>query len=134
MKLLNLKALCIIISVALFSLSSCKKNNEDIAPTAAGEWVGKYGAGNSVPNSYYCFVINNNGTMVVKSNTVITPTMGTGTWGITNGIFVGIYSYESEPGVKYNVSAKIDLVNNTMDGSWGYGETGANDGTFTMNR
>lgn len=137
MKTLNLRSLFFIAAMALFTFSSCKKNKDEItpaAPTAAGVWAGKYGVGNDVPVSYFSFIINDNGTMQVKSGEVNNPSLGTGTWKITDGIFTGVYFYNGYPSDKYNVSAKINLVNNTMEGSWGSGETDADDGTFTMTR
>jgi len=137
MKKLNVRSLFFIAALALFTFSSCKKNKEDIAPpalTAAGVWTGLYGSGNNVPASYFSFIINDNGTMQVKSGDVNNPALGIGTWKITDGIFTGVYYYNLDPSFKYNVSAKIDLVKNTMEGSWGIGETVADKGTFTMTR
>ena len=69
--------------------------------------------------------------MIVRSGTVSNLDPGPGTWTITDGIFKGVYNYDSDPAFKYNESAKIDLVNNTMDGSRGFGETVADKGSFT---
>lgn len=137
MKTLNLKSIFFMAAVALFTFSSCKKDNAEIiapAPTAAGTWTGLYGGGNNVPSNYYNFVINANGTMIVKSGSVNNTDPGSGTWTITDGIFKAVYYYNSDPAFKYNVSAKIDLVKNTMDGSWGFGEIVPDKGTFTMTR
>ncbi len=137
MKAFNVKSFFFMAAVAVFTFSSCKKDNNGIivpAPTAAGTWSGLYGGGNNTPTNYFSFVINGNGTMQVRSENVNNPVLGTGTWSVTDGIFKGIYYYDFEPGFKYNVSAKIDLIKNTMDGSYGIGETVADDGTFTMTR
>jgi len=137
MKKLNLKSLFFIAAMAFFTLSSCKKNKEDIVPaplTAAGVWKGLYGSNNNAPTTYFSFIINDNGTMKVKSGEENNPSLGTGTWKIKDGIFSGVYFYNGYPSDKYNVSAKIDLEKNTMEGSYGFGETVADDGTFTMTR
>lgn len=139
MKALNLKSIFFMTAIALVSFSSCKKDNEGIiapvpAPTAAGTWTGLYGGGNNVPSNYFSFVINANGTLIIKSGNVNNPDLGPGTWTITDGIFKALYNYDFDPAFKYNVSAKIDLVKNTMDGSWGFGETVADKGSFTMTR
>ena len=135
MKAVNLKSIFFMAATVLASFSSCKKDNEDIiapapAPTAAGTWTGLYGGGNNEPSNYFSFVINANGTMIVKSGTVSNLDPGSDTWTITDGIFKGVYNYDSDPAFKYNVSAKIDLVKNTMEGSRGFGKTVADDGTF----
>ena len=135
MKAVNLKSIFFMAAIALVSFSSCKKDNEGIiapAPTAAGTWTGLYGGGNNEPSNYFSFVINANGTMIVKSGTVNNLDPGPGTWTITDGIFKGVYNYDSDPAFKYNVSAKIDLVKNTMDGSRGFGETVADKGSFLI--
>ena len=137
MKGVNLKSIFFMAAIALVSFSSCKKDNEGIiapapAPIAAGTWTGLYGGGNNEPSNYFSFVINANGTMIVKSATVNNLDPGPGTWTITDGIFKGGYNYDSDPAFKYNVSAKIDLVKNTIDGSDGFGETVADKDSCTM--
>ena len=72
--------------------------------------------------------------MIVKSGTVNNLDPGSGTWTITDGIFKGVYNYDSDTAFKYNESAKIDLVKNTMEGSRGFGKTVADKGSFTMTR
>ena len=137
MKALNLKSIFFMAAVVLFTFSSCKKDNEGIiapAPIATGTWTGLYGGGNNVPSNYFSFVINANGTMLVKSGTVNNPVTGPGTWLITGDVFKAVYNYDSDPAFKYNIAAKIDLVKNTMEGSYGFGETVADDGTFSMTR
>ena len=133
MKKLKFASLFIIAALALVTFSSCKKDAP--APvTAAGEWTGKYGTGNEAPHQYLAFVINNNGTLTVKAGDKNAPYLGTGTWKITDGTFTAVYSYDNDPSDKLNVAAKIDLVLNTLDGSWGFGEAAADIGTFSMTR
>ena len=132
MKKLKFASLLLIAAMAVITLSSCKKDSP--ATTAAGVWTGKYGIGNDAPNTYFSFVVNNNGTMQARTGDENNPSLGSGTWKITDGIFTGVYFYNSDPSFKYNVSAKIDLTKNSMEGSWGHGETVADKGTYTMTR
>lgn len=135
MKKLKFASLFVIAALALFTFSSCKKDAPAPAPvTAAGEWTGMYGSGNAVPSNYFAFVINNNGTLKVKTGDKNAPYLGTGTWKVTDGTFTAVYSYDNDPSDKLNVAAKIDLTLNTMDGSWGFGETLADVGSFSMTR
>ncbi|MEJ7625374.1 MAG: hypothetical protein WKF35_00810 [Ferruginibacter sp.] len=135
MKTFNVKTFFLTVITSLFLFSSCKKNNEEILvaqPTIEGTWAGKYGAGNNVPDNYFSFIINKDGTLKVKTDASKEPN-GTGTWKMDGGTFTAIYQYTGLA-IKYNVAAKTDIAKGTMDGSYGIGEVSADDGTYFMTR
>lgn len=135
MKSLNLKSLFLALTVALFVFSSCKKDKDatPAPPTIEGTWVGKYGAGNNPPSNYFSFIISNDGTMKVKSDDPNKEYNGTGTWTISGETFTAVYQYAGQIW-KWNVAAKVNIAAGTMDGSYGDGETTADNGTYTMTR
>ena len=135
MKSLNLKSLFLALAVVLFTFSSCKKDKNEVPPTPTieGTWAGKYGAGNSVPSIFFSFVINKDGTLKVKSDDPNKEFNGTGTWKMNGEIFTGVYQYTGQ-NMKWNVAAKVNIAAGTMEGSYGDGETIADNGSYSMTR
>lgn len=133
MKAINMKSLLVMLVIAAGSFISCKKN-KDAAPDhiLKGNWEGEYGYGADEPDTYFAFIIHNNGTLQVSIDKNYPPT-GSGTWTLKDNEFKAVYKYEGD-NEEFNVVAKFDEVENNLVGNWGDGDTNADDGKFYMFR
>jgi hypothetical protein len=137
MKSLNIKTLITVCLMATTTLISCKKDEKiepqqpaPVVKTIEGSWIGKYGSGNSEPNTFFAFNIKADGVLEIKNED--NEVTGTGTWKLEEGTFTGTYKYTGLF-IKYNVAAKYESEAGTLTGSWGLGDdTGS--GEFYLNK
>ena len=130
MKTSQLKTIFSFLLLAAMSFSSCKKDDPAPKDPIAGSWVGKYGYGNDVPETFYSFVILPNGLWQIRADDK--SILGTGTWKLEGINFSGVYTYTL--GGTYNVVAKYDAAAGTISGSWGSGASGPAEGAFYLNK
>ncbi|RYY60175.1 MAG: hypothetical protein EOO05_10790 [Chitinophagaceae bacterium] len=134
MKTLSIKSLAVC-AIAIMTLVSCSKKNDDVqAPPAEpieGKWVGTFKGNSSNLVFYYAFNIKAGGKLEVlnQANNVL----GTGTWKIEDGVFFSVYQYTGDE-TKYNLAAKYNEEEGTLNGSYGDGETDPSDGEFELSK
>ncbi len=138
MKLLKTSIIALLLATAF---ASCKKDN-DVTPSnngsnhtnldhsMPGKWVGKYGFDNENPSTYYCFVLNANGTFTEWNS--LSDSIGEGTWSNT-GIHFTATSHFYPPFIStFKLNAILDTVNMKVTGTWGYSPSTTDGGNFYL--
>jgi hypothetical protein len=130
MKTSQLKSIFAFLLLAAITFTSCKKDDPAPQDPIVGSWIGKYSTGNVQPATFYSFNILPNGVLQIRDfNKAV---IGSGTWKLEDQTFYGVYTYEG--GDTYNLAAKYEAADGTITGSWGEGETNADDGEFFLNK
>ncbi len=96
--------------------------------TIAGRWTGTYGNGTASTPNFYSFQFNTDGTMQVISNTG--ALLARGTYSFSNNTVSGTYTYSGSGSFSFTGT----LANNSLNGTWGSGNSTQGGGRWTMNK
>ena len=97
-----------------------------------GYWLGYYGSGAEAPNNDYLMVFEENGKFTVAAHaTLYGSSPASGTYSFFGNTVMGSYSYLGSSSV-YSFVATCNAVNKRITGTWGYGSSNSNGGSFYL--
>ena len=128
--------LSVCIALATTTFISCKKDDVTIpAPTynIEGQWSGASGSGSGSQTTYYAVTFKSGGLLTVESNSIVSPSVAFGTWGVIGDSVKGTYTYQIGSGT-YSMAAKYLSSSDQITGTWGSGTNAYNGGTFSASK
>jgi hypothetical protein len=136
MKKTTIKMLTVCIALATTTFISCKKDDVTIPdPTynLEGQWSGASGTGSGSQTNYYALTFKSGGFLTVESNSVVSPSVAFGSWGIIGDSVKATYTYQIGSGT-YSMAAKYTSNSDQITGTWGVGTNAYNGGSFTVTK
>ena len=95
-----------------------------------GTWVGKYGYGNDSPDTYYCFKMDDDGTLE-EWNSLNTQS-GVGTWSLSGTLYTASTHFLPPYNSIFLLSSTLDTATMRISGNWGYSPSTINGGKFYL--